>query len=189
MAFRSSVVGISSKRLSPPLTEALPGSGPFAPRSLPASPLLWACPTPGRSRSQGYGFPQGVGGLSRHPAGPPRFLDGSVLARRPQAPRRAQRLLVPMLHRRWQASSARGGLAAPSFTLSRGRIGSLSLRLTSLPPQASPPGLLLLALGRLHVRWAIHMVSTSQLTRSARLSWRTPSKGIHRPSKFICKIK
>lgn len=29
----------------------------------------------------------------------------------------------------------------------------------------------------LHVRWAIYMVSTSQLTRSARLSWRTPSKG------------
>jgi len=26
----------------------------------------------------------------------------------------------------------------------------------------------------LHVRWAIYMVSTSQLTRSARLSWRTP---------------
>ena len=40
MAFRSSVVGISSKRLSPPLTQASLGSGPFAPRSLPASPLL-----------------------------------------------------------------------------------------------------------------------------------------------------
>ena len=33
------------------------------------------------------------------------------------------------------------------------------------------------ALGRLHVRWAIYMVSTSQLTRPARLAWRTPSKG------------
>ena len=33
--------------------------------------------------------PQGVGGLSRHPAGPPRFLDGSVRARHPQAPRRS----------------------------------------------------------------------------------------------------
>jgi hypothetical protein len=29
----------------------------------------------------------------------------------------------------------------------------------------------------LHVRWAIYMVSTSHLTRSARLSWRTPWQG------------
>src|SRR5262245_5305475 len=169
MAFRSSVVGISSKRLSPPLTKAPPGSGPFAPLSLPAPPLLWACPPPDSSRCRGYGFPQRVGGLFRLSAGPPRFLDESVLARRPQAPRRVQRLSVPILHRRFQASSARGGLATLSFTLSRGPIGSLSLRLTSLPSQASPAGLLLLALGRLHVRWAIYMVSTSQLTRSARL--------------------
>jgi len=48
--------------------------------------------------------------LSRHPAGPPRFLDGSVLAHRPQAPRRVRRLPMPMLHRRCQASSKRGGL-------------------------------------------------------------------------------
>src|SRR5512135_1468437 len=71
MAFRSSVVGISSKRVSPPLTEALPGSGPFAPRSLPASPLLWACPIPGQGRSQGYGFPQGVGVSLATPPGLP----------------------------------------------------------------------------------------------------------------------
>ena len=55
------VVGVFSKRLSFPLTEACFCSGPFAPRSLPASSLLWAGPTPDRGRSQGYLFPQGVG--------------------------------------------------------------------------------------------------------------------------------
>ena len=37
-------------------------------------------------------------------------------------------------------------------------------------------------LGRLHVRWAIYMVSTSQLTRSARLAWRTLEQGTLAPS-------
>jgi len=46
---------------------------PFAPRSLPASTLLWVGPTPGQGRCSGYVFPQSVG--FRHPAGSPRFLD------------------------------------------------------------------------------------------------------------------
>src|SRR6185295_19262225 len=45
---QSSVVGLLSKRISLLLTSACFRSGPFAPRSLLASSLLWACPTPGR---------------------------------------------------------------------------------------------------------------------------------------------
>jgi len=110
-----SVGGLASKRNSFPLTQTCLRSGPFAPRSLPASPLLWACPTPGRSRSQGYGFPQDVGGLTRHPAGPARFLDGSVLARRPQAPRRVLWLLLPITSPQRASFIQRGRLAAPKM--------------------------------------------------------------------------
>jgi hypothetical protein len=52
-------------------------SGPFAPRSLPASPLLWAGPTPDRGPPCGYLFPQDVGppiAPGHHPVGSPRFL-------------------------------------------------------------------------------------------------------------------
>ena len=44
---------------------------PTGRRSLLASLLLWACPTPGRSRHRGYVFPRCVGGFTRHSAGPP----------------------------------------------------------------------------------------------------------------------
>jgi len=45
----SSVAGFLSNRLLSPLTESCRKQDPFAPRSLPASPLLWAPPTPGRA--------------------------------------------------------------------------------------------------------------------------------------------
>ena len=63
------VVGVFSKRLSFPLTESCFCSGPFAPRSLPASSLLGAGPTPDRGRPCGYLFPPRR--WSRR-AGPPR---------------------------------------------------------------------------------------------------------------------
>jgi len=40
-----------------PLTKTRSKSCPLAPRGLAASTLLWAGPTPGRSRMAGYGFP------------------------------------------------------------------------------------------------------------------------------------
>ena len=51
-----SVEGLASTRNSLPLTQACLRSGPFAPRSLPASSLLCASPTPGQGRSRSYGF-------------------------------------------------------------------------------------------------------------------------------------
>jgi hypothetical protein len=44
-------------------------------------------------------------------------------------------------------------------------------------PRLRPSYCSLRSLVWLHVRWAIYMVSTSQLTRSARLSWRTLWQG------------
>jgi len=64
--------------LSPSYRGIFPFS-PFAPRSLPASPLLWAVRLR-RKKTRGY----------------PRFLDLSFLTRRPQPPRRARRLHSPV---------------------------------------------------------------------------------------------
>jgi hypothetical protein len=47
--------------------------------------------------------------------------------------------------------------------------GSLALRLTGSPFEASPDGSLRPTLDWLHVEWAIHMVSSFHLTRSAKL--------------------
>lgn len=58
-----SVVGsVRSKRPSRPLTPRVSGTAPSLPGHYPASPLLWAAPTPGPSRSGGYEFPPRVGG-------------------------------------------------------------------------------------------------------------------------------
>jgi len=61
-----------------------------------------------------------------------------------------------------------GRLAAPSLH-NEAESGSLALRLTGSPHEASPHGLLRLTLARLPVEWAINRVSSFQLTRSARL--------------------
>jgi len=61
-----------------------------------------------------------------------------------------------------------GRLAAPSLH-NEAESGSLALRLTGSPREASPHGLLRLTLARLPVEWAINRVSSFQLTRSARL--------------------
>jgi hypothetical protein len=64
-------------------------------------PLPGLCIPPGRWRSP------------RHPAGPPRFLDGSVLSRHPQAPRRVLRLLLPIASPQMASFIQRGRLATP----------------------------------------------------------------------------
>jgi hypothetical protein len=52
--------------------------------------------------------------------------------------------------------------------------GLLALRLTGSPLRASPNGLLRSTPDRLHVEWAIYMVSSFHLTRSARLGLAHP---------------
>ena len=98
---------------------------PFAPRSLPASPLLWAVRLPRISTR-----------------GSPRFLDPSFLTRRPQPPRRVRLAASP-------ASSPLGGRLHPfgqtghsHLNANEAESGSLSLRLTSSPCKASCRGLL-----------------------------------------------
>jgi hypothetical protein len=61
-----------------------------------------------------------------------------------------------------------GRLAAPTLH-NEAESGSLALRLTGSPREASPHGLLRLTLARLPAEWAIDRVSSFQLTRSARL--------------------
>jgi hypothetical protein len=177
MAFRSSVVGISSQRLSPPLTDSHPGSGPLAPPSLPASQLLWACPTPGWSRSQGYAFPRGVGG---HPATPPGLpgssadLSSRAVHKHPGEP---DDCFCPcfVIGIRLPPQGEDWPLPALPFHEAesvRFRYGS-RVCLPRLRQRNCP----LSTLVRLHVRWAIYMVSTSQLTRSARLCLAHPLEG------------
>ena len=77
---------------------------PFAPRSLPASPLLWAVRLPQENKT----------------CGDPRFLDSSILTRRPQPPRRVRGLHYP--------------LARPSIAgfIRFDRLATLAFRLTRL---------------------------------------------------------
>jgi hypothetical protein len=122
LAVSSSVGGLAPKRHSLPLTQTCLRSDPFAPRSLPASLLLWACPTPKRSRCQGYVFPQCVAGIS---AATPPGLPGSSADLSPRAvpshPGKPSDCSCPLLHRWQQASSLLGGLATCKLA-SRGRI-------------------------------------------------------------------
>jgi hypothetical protein len=53
-------------------------------------------------------------------------------------------------------------------------MGLLALRLAGLPFEASSSGLLRSTLDWLHVEWAIYMVSSFHLTRSARLGLAHP---------------
>ena len=86
--------------------EAHTRSGPLAPRELPRFFATMSrsdarCETPRRYAFRRDADPAVLPGLS---AGPPRFLDRSVRARRPQSPRRARRLLVPVASSPTQAS-------------------------------------------------------------------------------------
>ena len=70
--------------------------------------------------------------LADHQGGSPRFLCRSFLARRPQPPRRAQRLLAPIASPSVAGFVRSGSLAALSL-LNEAESGSLALRLTSSP--------------------------------------------------------
>ena len=161
--FRCSVVGLLSKRLSPSLTQARLRSGPFAPRSLPASQLLWACPTPAGTNHRLF-----IPCSCLRPCGPLRFLDRSFHARCPLSPRTARRLLLPVASSPVPGFILFGGLATV-ILCNEAETGSLALRLACSPCKASPVGSLPLTLARLLAKRAIYKISSFQNIRSARL--------------------
>jgi len=132
----SSVVCVSAKRLSLLLTPHFFCKAPSLRGHYPASSLLRASPPPsGPFAVIDSRFP-----LALHlPGGLPRFLNRSVLARRPQPPRRSR----PVLARFFPAH----GRLHPIRRTGRSRIlneaesGSLALRLTSPPARGfNAPG-------------------------------------------------
>ena len=90
----------------------------------------------------------------------------------PSHPGKSGDCFYPLLHRRSQASSHLADWPLP--LRNEADTGSLALRLTGLPLEASPNGLLRSTLDWLHVEWVIHMVSSFHLTRSARLGLAHP---------------
>ena len=141
-SFASSVVGRLSRRISSRGSQTRIRQGSFAPPELPGFP---ATTTPSDSRPHPSPVIHSrrrsprllVGGRDRK-VGSPRFLDGSLDARRPQSPRRARprHVLVSW----WPVSGfTRSGRLA---TLGQGftrpnRVHAFALRLTSSRPQAS----------------------------------------------------
>jgi hypothetical protein len=165
-----SVVGRWSNRVFPPLTSACFQQGPFAPRSLPASPLLWASPTPGRCRARGYVFPQIVGCVSAStPPGLPGSSTNLSLRAVPNHPGKPSDVLLPLLHHWWQASPSSAGwpsfirVTRPNRVHSRysSQVRFARLRLN---------GLLRCSLAQLHVERVIHMVDSFHSTRFASLT-------------------
>lgn len=110
-----------------------------------------------------------------HPrnAGSPRFPCRSVPTRRPQSPRKARRVRTPVASPSVAGFSSSGETGRSRLWCNQVESGSLALQLAGSPPKASPVGLLLPALGRLPVERAIDRVTSFQITRSARLPWRT----------------
>jgi len=75
--------------------------------------------------------------LGAHPAGPPRFLGQSFSMRRPLSPRRAQQLLMPVTSLSALGFTYPGRMATPT-KFNEAEPGSLTLRLTLSPHEASP---------------------------------------------------
>jgi hypothetical protein len=164
----SSVVGFP-KRFSFPLTSACFQRGPLAPSALPEFLATM--------------------GLSDSRLGPPTVIvfPLAVAACRHAAPRRVSQ--VPRLICPCALPPLTPGSPATAFTpcfiagvrlhpyqadcplpsRNEAETGSLALRLAGSPFEASPNGLPRPTLDWLHVEWAIYMVSSFHLTRSARL--------------------
>ena len=163
-----SVGGLASKRNSHPLTQRVCVPAP----SLHSRYLLLRYCGPVRlpygAASRVMHSPRALAASTRHSAGAPRFLDRSVPMRRPQPPRRARQLLAPITSPPVSGFITYGRLAAPTLH-NEAESGSLALRLTGSPREASPDGLLRPTLARLPVERAIDRASSFQLTRSARL--------------------
>ena len=150
----------------PPLSNALL-SAQYAPVRLPAR------------AADGYLFPLAV--ASSFDSAPRPGLPGSSadlsLRAVPSHPGKSGDCIYPLLLHRCQASSQSGGLA--TSIRNEAETGSLALRLTVSPFEASSNGLLRSTLDWLHGEWAIHMVSSFHLTRSARLGLAHPMNGIN----------
>ncbi len=132
----------------------VPGQAPSLHPVSGASPLLWACPTPGRSLPVVMSSHRPLW-LGPHPAGPPRFLDQSFDTRCPLSPRRAWQLLMPVTSLPALGFAIPGGLA-DSQKFNEAESGSLALRLASSPHRGfAPDWLPRPALGRLLVKQAI----------------------------------
>jgi hypothetical protein len=103
------------------------------------------------------------------PAGPLRFLDGSVDARRPLSPRRVRPPHSLVASRPMSGFARFGRLTTLMERFHEAELGSLTLRLTSslprVPATGSPPP----PPSQLHGERAIAMVSSFQLTRPIRL--------------------
>lgn len=104
-----------------------------------------------------------------HRVGSPRFLDGSVGARRPQSPRRARPLHVLVAMRPIAGFTHSGRMATLNGLTRPNQVHAFALRLTPSPHMASTDGSPRQPHDRLHGERAITMVSTFQLTRPTRL--------------------
>jgi len=113
----------------------------------------------------GYLFPTHVGQWpTRHrpPVRVSQVPDCSVGIRRPLSPRRVRPLHVFVAARSISGFTLFGGLATPTLC-HEAETGSLALRLTPSPSEASSAGLLRRPLGQLHGERTISMASTFQL--------------------------
>ncbi len=184
-----SVVGQLTKRSSLHLTRRVQGKAPSLHGNYPASPLLWASPTPAPAPARFIYSP--AGSVSNHRrSGSPRFLGRSFRTRHPQPPRQARRLLVPVSSSPAAGFATVGRLAALRLNLTRpnrvhlrygSRVRSAGLRRRGslLTPPASLP-----------VERAIDRTASSQAARSTRLGLahllrlkRTKIRFLKRPEK------
>ncbi len=127
--------------------------------------------------AHGYLFPPAVGRVATPaPPGIPVSSTNLSLCAVPNHPEKPSGVLLPLFHHWWQASPSLAGW--PSFNLRHeAESGSLSLRLTGSPHEASPSGLLRSTLVRLHVERVIHMVDSFHSTRFASLLAHQRRKG------------
>ena len=168
----SSVVGRVSKRISSRLMKTRIRQGTFAPRELPR---FLATMSPSDSRS---GRPAVIYSRWSLVRTQPEFRPPGRVSQVPRLIcRRPPSCITPgspaAVYARCFANGFRfhpsGRLTAP-ICCNEAAMGSLALRLTPSPSQASTAWLPITPPSRLHGERAIPMVSTFQLTRSTRLS-------------------